>query len=325
MLLAVGCMIVSLLGVGGAFDRQPRYRQSLCSDYPDDLGDRDGRHPARIPQDAGSAKHAEPARSIADRSRARAVNDPGTDRPCRRPAASRHDARRSRSSSSTCGATTSMCPRTAQWIAAQRADVVVLEEVVANSGGGSASIVSRSTYPYRSGCEPANRPAPRSSCHARVLQRSPAARLSRTPDGGGLHSAGWATFGAGADALHGGRRPCAVARSEAIHQQNQTALLASRLDAFDRASLIVAGDFNSTPWSFSLRRQDALFKPATPDPRAVQLPRADLQPLPPRPRRFRILPIDQIYAGSNWKTVSYDARARRLGSDHLPTIAVLTR
>ena len=107
------------------------------------------------------------------------------------------------------------------------------------------------------------------------------------------------------------------------NQQAQTALLASRLDQFDRNSLIVAGDFNSTPWSFSLRRQDAWF--------GLKRRTRALFTFPVRTYSkykltspFPLLPLDQIYAGTDWKTVRV-TRGARVGSDHLPTIAVLTR
>jgi endonuclease/exonuclease/phosphatase (EEP) superfamily protein YafD len=95
------------------------------------------------------------------------------------------------------------------------------------------------------------------------------------------------------------------------------------MDAFDRKSLIVAGDFNSTPWSFSLRRQDAEFGL---ERRTRALFTFPVQPYSRYKLRspFPLFPIDQIYAGSDWKTVSV-TRGPRLGSDHLATIAVLTR
>ncbi|MGH7012300.1 MAG: hypothetical protein ACREEX_15810, partial [Caulobacteraceae bacterium] len=39
---------------------------------------------------------------------------------------------------------------------------------------------------------------------------------------------------------------------------------------------------------------------------------------------FPFLPIDQVYAGDSWKTVSVKL-GPRLGSDHLPVVVVLTR
>ena len=84
---------------------------------------------------------------------------------------------------------------------------------------------------------------------------------------------------------------------------------------------IVAGDFNVTPWSFALRRQD----------RALDLVRRTvLMPSWPAgrlshnrvPAPFPYLPIDHIYAGRGWETVSVE-RGPRLGSDHYPVVVRL--
>lgn len=78
---------------------------------------------------------------------------------------------------------------------------------------------------------------------------------------------------------------------------------------------ILAGDFNSTPWSFVRRREEAKYG-------LVRLTRA----LPTWPANGRfglaILPIDHVYAGSGWRTVSI-TRGPPIGSDHYPLIAVL--
>ena len=84
---------------------------------------------------------------------------------------------------------------------------------------------------------------------------------------------------------------------------------------------IVAGDFNMTPWSFGLRRFDE----------RIGLERRDLalfswpgkltlggKALPVLP----ILPIDHVYAGADWRTVSVK-RGPALGSDHFPVVATL--
>ena len=85
--------------------------------------------------------------------------------------------------------------------------------------------------------------------------------------------------------------------------------------------VLLAGDFNLTPWSFGLqdldqrigltRRDKALFSwPGRFDPQYIKnIP-------------FPALPIDHVYAGSNWKTVSI-RRGPRVGSDHYPVIVVL--
>ncbi|WP_312165301.1 endonuclease/exonuclease/phosphatase family protein [Phenylobacterium sp.] len=82
-----------------------------------------------------------------------------------------------------------------------------------------------------------------------------------------------------------------------------------------RSRVILAGDFNSTPWSFSRRREDA----------ALGLERRTraLSTWPANsPFGLAILPIDHVYAGADWRTVSV-ARGPRLGSDHYPVVAVL--
>jgi endonuclease/exonuclease/phosphatase (EEP) superfamily protein YafD len=61
----------------------------------------------------------------------------------------------------------------------------------------------------------------------------------------------------------------------------------------------LAGAFNTAPWSFDLRRLDpALYGPVA------------------------ILPIDHIYAGGAWRTVSI-ARGPRPGSDHYLIVETL--
>lgn len=92
-------------------------------------------------------------------------------------------------------------------------------------------------------------------------------------------------------------------------------------DSAPRDRLIVTGDFNSAPWS-SARRQDdkgwglirrthGLFSWPT---RRVTVKGFGFP--------FPILPIDHVYAGAEWRTVSVK-RGPMLGSDHYPVIATL--
>lgn len=207
-------------------------------------------------------------------------------------------------------------PATVQWLAAQRADVVVLEEVIDQTA--AVPELLRETYPYRSACDP------EAPCTTLILSRTlpTASGDFPAPDAAGLHSAAWASFGFGASAFTviGDHAPWPRAKDR---QQVQSALLASRMAAFDRPSLIVAGDFNSTPWSFSLRRQDALFGLERRTRALFTFPVHAYSRYHLR-APFPLLAIDQIYAGSSWKTVLV-SRSPRLGSDHLATIAVLTR
>lgn len=108
--------------------------------------------------------------------------------------------------------------------------------------------------------------------------------------------------------------PSRRARAEALH-------LTLTLDTIDRPSTILAGDFNSTQWSYLRRQADE----------AIGLERRD-RALPSWPARLPmlhgrafpvpLLPIDHIYAGGLWRTVKVE-RGPKLGSDHYPLIATL--
>lgn len=103
-------------------------------------------------------------------------------------------------------------------------------------------------------------------------------------------------------------------------QDRNIASLTARLD---RGALILAGDFNSTQWSFRQRVADAAFglerrDRATPTwPARLPLFRGAGFPV-------AFLSIDHIYAGPAWRTVSV-RRGPSVGSDHYPLIAVLAR
>jgi endonuclease/exonuclease/phosphatase (EEP) superfamily protein YafD len=83
--------------------------------------------------------------------------------------------------------------------------------------------------------------------------------------------------------------------------------------------LIVAGDFNLTPWSFALRRLDRRLGVERRDRALFSWP-ARLSP--GGPLAWPLLPIDHLYAGRAWRTVSV-ARGPGLGSDHYPLIVRL--
>jgi endonuclease/exonuclease/phosphatase (EEP) superfamily protein YafD len=106
-------------------------------------------------------------------------------------------------------------------------------------------------------------------------------------------------------------------------QQVQSERLAKAIDGFNNKSLIIAGDFNSTPWSCSLRRQDARFGLIRRTHALFSWPAAPFShrrinsPLP-------FLPIDHVYAGADWRTVEV-RRGPKLGSDHYPVVVTLTR
>jgi endonuclease/exonuclease/phosphatase (EEP) superfamily protein YafD len=103
--------------------------------------------------------------------------------------------------------------------------------------------------------------------------------------------------------------------------QRERARLTAVIDRYPHDRLIVGGDFNLTPWSFTLHRLDRSFG-------LVRLDRAI--PTWPAQRRVAgvlvrlpaILPIDHVYAGTGWRAISV-RRGPRLESDHYPLIADL--
>jgi endonuclease/exonuclease/phosphatase (EEP) superfamily protein YafD len=106
------------------------------------------------------------------------------------------------------------------------------------------------------------------------------------------------------------------------HEADCEALVA-RLAALPGEALILAGDFNATPWSFCLKRLDRMLKPLTRRSIAWASYPARLNrwhwrwPIP-------FLPIDQIYAGPDWSLVRL-TRVWVPGSDHFATEASFRR
>jgi endonuclease/exonuclease/phosphatase (EEP) superfamily protein YafD len=202
---------------------------------------------------------------------------------------------------------------TVAWLAREVADVVVLEEVIDDAASVPDALAR--AYPHQRDDV---------GVGTRVLSRHPLvasgtyrARSTET------HSTGaWATLDhpAGACTVFGFQATWPIPPGV---QQADTDDVAAMLDRFDRWSLIVCGDFNSTPWSAALRRQDRLFRL---ERRSRALLTWPVQPY----TRLRLtsplpfLALDHIYAGPAWETVSVRV-GPRLGSDHLPVVAVLRR
>lgn len=101
----------------------------------------------------------------------------------------------------------------------------------------------------------------------------------------------------------------------------QEAYLRRLVRSFGPETAIVVGDFNSTPWSFDRRREDEAMGLIRRTRALFSWP-ADRVSHNRSPTHLPLLPIDHIYAGSGWRTVSVE-RGPRLGSDHYPVIVVL--
>jgi len=98
----------------------------------------------------------------------------------------------------------------------------------------------------------------------------------------------------------------------------QREAFAELLDRYPRNRLILAGDFNLTPWSFALRAFDRRIGLERRDRAlgswpAMQWWQGRLVMLP------AVLPIDHIYAGPGWRTVRL-IRGPRVGSEHYPLV-----
>jgi endonuclease/exonuclease/phosphatase (EEP) superfamily protein YafD len=102
-------------------------------------------------------------------------------------------------------------------------------------------------------------------------------------------------------------------------QARERQALAVAVAGLDRPRLILAGDFNTTPWAHAMRRQDQMLSPLRRWTVAwptwpSRLPKWKLGWFP------AVLPIDHVYAGPAWGRV----RLRRVplpGSDHFATEA----
>jgi endonuclease/exonuclease/phosphatase (EEP) superfamily protein YafD len=103
-------------------------------------------------------------------------------------------------------------------------------------------------------------------------------------------------------------------------QPGEMSALARLMDHYPGDRLILAGDFNLTPWTFALQRWDKRIGLERRD-RAIYSWPARLVRRQPWPATF--LPIDHLYAGRAWRTVSL-TRGPCMGSDHYPLVAVLT-
>lgn len=196
------------------------------------------------------------------------------------------------------------------WIRAQDADVIVIEEARGRSAALGARL--REAYPHWSSCD-----VPR-ICSVMVLSRLP--MLDRG-SGRGPPTA-WARY-------RWNGVPITVVGAHYFWpyppgmQGWQSWRLADHIAPMPKDRMILAGDMNAAPWSFFLTRQDAAFglerrTHALFSWPAARLPRIRSEVRPP----FPFLPIDHIYAGPTWRTVSV-RRGPRLGSDHYPVVVEL--
>jgi endonuclease/exonuclease/phosphatase (EEP) superfamily protein YafD len=199
--------------------------------------------------------------------------------------------------------------RTIDWMAAQHPDIVILEETTP----AFRRLVETRTG-WTSPCE---------DCEVMIYSRLPG-EVTPLPKTKGPRPGPLAHV-----TFRDARGPFTVIGihnawpTDGGDQQKQEKRLAEVIAAFPRERTIVTGDFNSTPWSFSRRYWDAEFGIPRRDRAIFSWPAGKVVkgsthfrfPIP-------ILPIDHVYAGPGWATVSI-TRGPKLGSDHYPVVAVL--
>ncbi len=104
-----------------------------------------------------------------------------------------------------------------------------------------------------------------------------------------------------------------------LWQIKQRVGLAKIMKRTDPSHLIMIGDFNLTPWSFTLQGLDKSLGLTRRDRAIFSWP---AQPVQSWHGKVAFLPIDHVYAGSAWRTVDIK-RGPRLGSDHYPIVVTL--
>jgi endonuclease/exonuclease/phosphatase (EEP) superfamily protein YafD len=196
---------------------------------------------------------------------------------------------------------------TADWIAGQKPDFVLMEDV---------------QPPIRQALERRGFHYTRGMVHTAIFSRmapAPAPFVIPEHDWHVLPDFARATF----TAASGPFSLVAVHMSwpTLADQRDRGMALGDLLDRYPKDRLILAGDFNLTPWSFALHRLEERYRLERRD-RAVFSWPARLSPDGRLRSPVAFLPIDHVYAGSAWRTVSF-ARGPLLGSDHYPLVAVL--
>ena len=198
------------------------------------------------------------------------------------------------------------------WILAQDADIVVIEE-----GAGESRMIVRAlreTYPFAS-CGKGDR------CETWIFSRKKMLARGLPPAEQPYLSGSWATLAdpRGTFTVIGVHYTWPV---PAGLQQAQSRKLIAQVAQFGDKSTILTGDFNSTPWSWTLKRQDKAlglrrWTRALPSWPAGKFSRIIAAPAP-------FLPIDHVYAGSEWHAVKVE-RGPALGSDHRPVLVTFRR
>jgi endonuclease/exonuclease/phosphatase (EEP) superfamily protein YafD len=190
--------------------------------------------------------------------------------------------------------------RAVAWIAAQHPDILVVQE---STRALRTAIQARAGLVLTGG-----------RAEVAIFSRAAPLEVDRPEDDRSgpmmLNAAAFATA-AGPASVIGVHYPWPTERE----RLNLVPNLVAVVRAHPADTTILVGDFNSTPWSFERQREDRDFGLTRRTRALYSWPATSRVPFP-------LLPIDHVYAGSAWATVSV-ARGPRLGSDHYPVVVVL--
>ncbi|MFN3464771.1 MAG: endonuclease/exonuclease/phosphatase family protein, partial [Terricaulis sp.] len=189
-----------------------------------------------------------------------------------------------------------------QYLVTSGADFLLVSELHDEGQEGFRRL--RAAYPTMIRCEGGH------ECNTMIFARRPA--LTQTTSNGLRASVG--EFDIDGARLRLVAAHVARPNPPARQQREFEALIETIGDA--PQDVILAGDFNSTPWSFALGRFDAAIAlerhtRALPTWPAQEWTRLYLPAIVP------FLPIDHVYSGSGWRLVAL-RRGPRTSSDHYP-------
>jgi vancomycin resistance protein VanJ len=200
----------------------------------------------------------------------------------------------------------------ARMLAKSGADILLLQENDARSATALNALAP--IYPYRDNCR---------ACEVAILSRWPTDGVHYRFPGRDGKAAGPPLFRADVHVPGGGIVTVASLHApRPLPSDKQARFFGDLIDSLqrqDRSRLILAGDFNLTPWSAMMRRLDHALEPMVRITRAMPSYPAPGATRFPRP----LLPIDHLFIGAELRVESVQTLAPT-GSDHLPIMATLT-
>jgi endonuclease/exonuclease/phosphatase (EEP) superfamily protein YafD len=198
--------------------------------------------------------------------------------------------------------------RLAHYLATAPADIVVLSELAPNKQ--SLLDTLRTVYPYQVDC------VPEGHCSLAMLSRNPFAAAGAAYIAAGKPAFVWAKVGGAPDGVVTiiGTQLSQPGRDPRLHavQMTELARFIQRIDG----PLLLTGDLNTTPWSYSFRMLRTM---------TGLVPTSMLMPSwPAWPIALPQVALDHILLSSEL-AVTAAGTGPAVGSDHLPVWAYVTR